>query len=112
MSDITSQLRAIASRGRMDDADVQIVFDAADEIERLRREVNIVTTALSITERTPDAFELTALARKAEIERDAARADGDRLAKALRRTSLFSAEAAAQAKHAALAAHDALVTER
>jgi hypothetical protein len=37
MSDIMGQLRAIASRGRMDDADVQVIFDAADEIERLSR---------------------------------------------------------------------------
>lgn len=34
--DIVGKLRKIASRGRMDDADVQVVFDAADEIERLR----------------------------------------------------------------------------
>ena len=34
--DIVEQLRKIASRGRMDDADVQVVFDAADEIEQLR----------------------------------------------------------------------------
>lgn len=38
MTDIVKQLRTIASRGRMDDADVQVVFDAADEIERLREE--------------------------------------------------------------------------
>jgi uncharacterized coiled-coil DUF342 family protein len=38
--DIVAQLRKIASRGRMDDADVQIIFDAADEIDRLRSEVD------------------------------------------------------------------------
>lgn len=38
MADIVKQLRTIASRGRIDDADVQIIFDAADEIERLRDE--------------------------------------------------------------------------
>lgn len=32
---IVRQVRTIASRGRMDDQDVQVVFDAADEIERL-----------------------------------------------------------------------------
>jgi hypothetical protein len=36
--DIVGQIRKIASRGRMDDTDVQVVFDAADEIERLRAE--------------------------------------------------------------------------
>lgn len=41
--DIVGKLRKIASRGRMDDADVQVVFDAADEIERLRAEVESLT---------------------------------------------------------------------
>ena len=40
--DIVSQIRKIASRGRMDDADVQVVFDAADEIERLCAEERLV----------------------------------------------------------------------
>lgn len=32
---LARQVRRIASRGKMDDADVQIIFDAADEINRL-----------------------------------------------------------------------------
>lgn len=35
--DPVEQVRKIASRGRMDDMDVQVIFDAADEIERLLR---------------------------------------------------------------------------
>lgn len=36
--DLLAALRTIASRGRMDDADVQILFDCVDEIERFRQE--------------------------------------------------------------------------
>lgn len=32
---LAKQVRKIASRGRVDDADVQVLFDAADAIERL-----------------------------------------------------------------------------
>lgn len=31
---LVKQVRTIASRGRMDDADVQVIFDAADALER------------------------------------------------------------------------------
>lgn len=34
-ANLVRQVRKIASRGHMDDADVQIIFDAADEIDRL-----------------------------------------------------------------------------
>ena len=36
---LAKQVREIASRGRMDDADVQVVFDAADAIEKLLDQV-------------------------------------------------------------------------
>lgn len=38
---LINQLRVIASRGRLDDADVVILFDAADEYEHLLTEAYI-----------------------------------------------------------------------
>lgn len=37
MRDHVKELRTIASRGRVDDADVQVLFDAADELEAYKR---------------------------------------------------------------------------
>jgi hypothetical protein len=45
---VVSQIRKIASLGRMDDADVQVVFDAADEIERLRAAGDALAEALRV----------------------------------------------------------------
>lgn len=44
--DIVEKLRKIASRGRMDDAEAQVVFDAADEIVRLRAAGDAMAKAL------------------------------------------------------------------
>jgi uncharacterized protein YgbK (DUF1537 family) len=38
-SALVEQVRKIASRGRVDDADVQILFDAAEAIEQLMDQV-------------------------------------------------------------------------
>jgi hypothetical protein len=46
MSDVVESLRRIASRGRLDDMDVQELFDAADYIERLRVLLSVAVTEI------------------------------------------------------------------
>jgi len=75
--DIAASLRRIASRGRLDDMDVQEVFDAADEIDRLRAQVErdrpVIDAAEAWTQEWliggPDVFDLADDLREAVRER-------------------------------------------